>query len=182
MHEKMHRSTHGFARIKLTESQIIRIATVVIVLGFILLGISIIGNIAPTSTPTPTQTPTPIPTPTSTPTPTPRPRTSGQSNAGTGCAQFNANSGQSTVTITLVTNGGSVTGDTVVRLIPTGSCPGESASQEHWMSSGETSWTTGAVNPGRYRIEIANGYYQGVISRNVDLVSGHYQMSITVVN
>jgi hypothetical protein len=128
------------------------------------------------------QTVTPTPTPTATPTPTPTPvPQKAQAPASVGCAQFNPANGPVSVRVNLIPDSGTITGKTVVRVKPTGSCPGESAAIENWMNEGDRSWTSPGVNPGRYRIEVANGNYDGVVAENVDLPhAGVYEVNITI--
>lgn len=124
-----------------------------------------------TITPTPTQTPTP--------TPAPAAKTGTTTNtATTGCTQFKPENAPVFMRVTLVPKSGTMVGRTVVRVIPTGSCPNESAQVEHWLGDGEFSWTSPGLNPGRYRVEIANGNYSGVVAKVHDLVQGGYEYTI----
>jgi len=133
---------------------------------------------SPTPSPTPEPTPTPSPSPSSTPKPKKQSSTPVESNS---CAQYKPENGQVFVRVNLVLrSGSSVVGRTVIRVKPTGTCPGESETVEHWLESGEMSWTTPGLNPGRYRIEVANGNYQGVIAESQNLVRGGYEITIGI--
>jgi len=135
------------------------------------------GNPSPTPTVVETPTPTEIPTPTPSPTIAPKPKA--QIPSG-GCDRFAG--GRSTVTVVLQPNTGTMTGDTVIRIKPTGKCPNESGAVEKWISGGELSWTSPKIISGRYRIEVANGYYQGVVAREYDILPGHTTLTIQVTN
>lgn len=96
------------------------------------------------------------------------------------CSIFNLSNGPVSVKINLKSESGNVLGKTVVRIKPSGQCPNESPTQEHWLESSELTWTSSGVNPGRYLLEAANGNYQGVVSRRVDLVQGGYELTISL--
>jgi len=134
----------------------------------------------PTPSPTPSPSPSPLPSPTPAPTPKPKKQTSAQPTS-TSCSEFKPENGQVSLRVNLVLRSGtSVVGRTVVRVKPTGTCPTESGAVEHWMEGGEMSWTTPGLNPGRYRIEVANGNYQGVIAETHNLVQGGYEITIGI--
>lgn len=141
-----------------------------------------VGKSVKAPVPTPTQTavaPTETPTPTATPTPEPpKPQAATQPAAGGGCSKFRPENGPVFIRVNLQPQAGAMVGRTVVRVIPAGSCPGESATVEHWMADGELSWTTPSLNPGRYKVEVANGNYNGVVSEFLDLVEGGYEYTI----
>lgn len=133
---------------------------------------------APVPTPTQVAAPTDTPLPTATPTPEPAKQQTTQPTTAGGCAKFRPENGPVFIRVNLQPQTGAMVGRTVVRVIPSGTCPGESATVEHWMADGELSWTTPSLNPGRYKVEVANGNYNGVVSEYLDLVEGGYEYTI----
>ena len=133
---------------------------------------------APQTTPTQAPIATTEPTPTATPTPEPVQQAATQPSTGGGCSKYRPENAPVFVRVNLQPQTGAMVGRTVVRVIPTGTCPGESAAVEHWMADGELSWTTPGLNPGRYKVEVANGNYNGVVSEYLDLVEGGYEYTI----
>lgn len=126
--------------------------------------------------------PTLTPVPTSTPTPTDKPKAPVVKNpqSTTGCSQFRMENGPVYIRVILMPESGAMIGRTSVRIKPSGSCPNESSEIEHWMEGAELSWTSPDLNPGRYRIEIANGNYQGVVTEYVNVPKGGYEYKISI--
>ncbi len=126
--------------------------------------------------------PSPVTSPTPTPTPTPSPKvTTKKVTESSDCSQFNPDNGPVRMRVTLQPDPGvPMMGRTVVRIKPTGTCPNESAAVEEWLDEGVLTWTSGYLNPGRYRIEIANGNYQGVVAETHSLIEGGYEYTIRI--
>lgn len=130
-----------------------------------------------TPTPAPTIQPTTIPTTAPTKAPTSKPAAK-----PVDCGRFNTLNGNSKVTINFITSTGSMTGSTVIRIKGAGSCPGTSPAIEQWVTGNQLTWTSTDITPGTYKIEVANGNYQGVPNKVVDLLSGHLIIDIRVSN
>ncbi|KKT78699.1 MAG: hypothetical protein UW75_C0040G0001 [Parcubacteria group bacterium GW2011_GWF2_44_8] len=122
--------------------------------------------------------PTPEPSPTPTPKPTIAPTKKPAAQKPTVSCDTFAQAAPSSITIRLVPRSGQMVGSTVVRLKPSGKCPGSTTS-EHWMGPGEREWTQSGVGAGTYVIEVANGNYQGVIRQAVT-VQGNSSYVFTV--
>ena len=133
---------------------------------------------SPTPSPEPSPSPTPEPSPTPTPKPTIAPTKKPAAQKPTVSCDTFAQAAPSSITIRLVPRSGQMVGSTVVRLKPSGKCPGSTTS-EHWMGPGEREWTQSGVGAGTYVIEVANGNYQGVIRQAVT-VQGNSSYVFTV--
>jgi hypothetical protein len=137
-----------------------------------------------TSTATPTATPSPSPSPSPTPTPTPKPSAkpateSKPAQSTASCDQLRS-APASDITVRLQPRSGSMVGRTVIRIKPSGSCPG-STDAEQWINEGELSKSFSNVGAGTYVIEVANGNYQGVVRQNIKVEgSTRYEFTVKV--
>lgn len=136
----------------------------------------------PTLTPTFTPTPSPKPTPTKKPfTPTPKP-TAAQS----ACSQFVPENGLTTITINLKEKAGAtLTGDWIVKIKPTGSCPG--ILPPNWggqinevIHQPNYTYTSPGLHPGQFRVDVQ--YHFTGEGFDWDGTSGSHSREVMVSN
>lgn len=148
-------------------------------------------QIAASMTPSPTPTPSPVPTPRPTIRPAPavtrNPSTpTPQSSAAASCSQFKPADGLATIRINLKEKDGqALSGDWIVKIKPTGSCPGMlppmwGSQINEVIHQPNYTYTSPGLHPGQFRVDVQ--YHVSGEGFNWDGTSGSHSHETTVSN
>jgi len=171
------------------------VAIIIIIAVVLVTGVLISKNYQrsdTSSTPQPTMESTAVPTLTPSPSPrssirpTVRPTITPTPTASTGCSRFKPEDGLTSITITLKEKDGKpLVGDWIVKIKPTGSCPG--ILPQAWGSQinevirqPNYTYTSPGLHPGQFRVDI--NYHITGDGFDWDGTSGTHSREVTVSN